>query len=120
MPTQDRLQTRLSKRLGIAQPIFGFTHDPAVVAAICHAGGFGVFGATRHTPEEIAHELAWIRQQVGNRPFGVNLVLPTGMPETNDRAAIEAQLPEAHKAFVRGIQKKYAVPAASKSSCVRT
>ena len=115
MPTQDRLQNRLSKRLGIAQPIFGFTHDPAVVAAICHAGGFGVFGATRHTPEEIAHELAWIRQQVGNRPFGVNLVLPTGMPETNDRAAIEAQLPEAHKAFVRDIQKKYAVPAATQA-----
>ena len=116
MPTQDRLQNRLSKRLGIAQPIFGFTHDPAVVAAICHAGGFGVFGATRHTPEEIVHELAWIRQQVGNRPFGVNLVLPTGMPETNDRAAIEAQLPEAHKAF--GPRKSRS--GSSKSSCVRT
>ena len=115
MSIQNRLQTRLSKRLGIDHPIFGFAHDPAVVAAICHAGGFGVFGATRHTPEEIEHELAWIRQQVGKRPFGVNLVLPSGMPETNDRSAIEAQLPEAHKEFVRGIQKKYAVPAATRA-----
>lgn len=115
MPIRHPLQTRLTERLGITQPIFGFTHEPAVVAAICKAGGFGVFGATRHTPEEIAHELAWIRQQVGDLPFGVNLVLPTGMPESNDRAAIEAQLPEAHKAFVRGIQEKYAVPPASRA-----
>ena len=115
MPDRDHLQTRLSKRLGIDNPIFGFTHDSAVVAAICRSGGFGVLGATRHTPEEIAHELAWIRQQVGNRPFGVNLVLPTGMPETNDRAAIEAQLPETHRAFVLNLQKKYGVPAASQA-----
>lgn len=111
----DPLQTRLSRRLGMAHPVFGFAHDAAAVAAICKAGGFGVLGATRHTPEEIGHELAWIRSQVGNRPFGVNLVLPTGMPETNDRAAIEAQLPEAHRAFVRGIQEKYAVPPATKA-----
>lgn len=115
MPDHDLIQTRLSKRLGIANPIFGFTHDSAVVAAICRSGGFGVLGATRHTPEEIAHELAWIRQQVGNRPFGVNLVLPTGMPETNDRAAIEAQLPETHRKFVLNLQKKYGVPAASQA-----
>ena len=115
MPDRDHLQTRLSKRLGIHNPIFGFTHDSAVVAAICRSGGFGVLGATRHTPEEIAHELAWIRQQVGGRPFGVNLVLPTGMPETNDRAAIEAQLPETHREFVLNLQRKYGVPAASQA-----
>jgi NAD(P)H-dependent flavin oxidoreductase YrpB (nitropropane dioxygenase family) len=115
MSKRTNLQTRLSKRLGIDQPIFGFAHDPAVVAAICCSGGYGVLGATRHTPEEIEHELAWIRQQVGARPFGVNLVLPTGMPETNDREAIEAQLPEAHKSFVRSIQEKYGVPAATQA-----
>jgi len=113
MPATDRLQTRLSKRLGIAHPIFGFAHDPVAVAAISNAGGFGVFGATRHTPQEIERDLAWIRSQVGNRPFGINLVLPSGMPETNDRAAIEAQLPAAHQDFVRKLQEKYAVPAAT-------
>ena len=113
MTAPDRLQTRLSKRLGIDQPIFGFAHDRAAVAAISNAGGFGVLGATRHTPEEIERDLAWIRAQVGNRPFGINLVLPSGMPETNDRAAIEAELPATHKAFVRQLQDKYAVPAAA-------
>ena len=107
------LQTRLSRQLGIDTPVFGFCHSPAVVAAICNAGGFGVLGATRHTPEEIEHELAWIRQQVGSRPFGVNLVLPDGMPEHNDREAIENQLPLAHRAFVQGLIEKYQVPPGS-------
>ena len=109
------LQTRLSRRLGITHPIFGFTHSAAVVVAICKSGGFGVLGATRHTPQEIEHELAWIRKQVGSSPFGVNLVLPSGMPETDDRGAIESQLPEAHKAFVKAIYEKFAVPKAIKA-----
>lgn len=109
------LQTSLSRRLGIDHPVFGFAHDAAAVAAICMAGGVGVLGATRHTPEEIERDLAWIRAQVGNRPFGVNLVLPTGMPEANDRAAIEAQLPQGHREFVRSLQQKYAVPPATQA-----
>lgn len=108
------LPSPLSRRLGIDHPIFGFSHSAAVVAAICNNGGFGVLGATRHTPEEIEHELAWIRQAVGQRPFGVNLVLPDGMPEDNDRSAIEAQLPAGHREFVRGLYGKYAIPAATK------
>ena len=108
------LQTLLSRRLGLDQPICGFTHSAAVVVAICQSGGFGVLGATRHTPEEIEHELAWIRAKVGKRPFGVNLVLPEGMPDDNDRAAIEDQLPSAHREFVQSIYKKYTVPAATR------
>ncbi len=111
---QTRLHTRLSRKLGLGHPIFGFTHSAAVVAAICQAGGFGVLGATRHTPEEIEHDLAWIRERVGKRPFGVNLVLPDGMPEVNDRAAIEAQLPSAHKDFVKTLYQNYAVPVATR------
>lgn len=113
MTNTASMQTRLSRTLGISYPIFGFSHSAAVVAAICRAGGFGVLGATRHTPEQIQHELAWIRQAVGTRPFGVNLVLPDGMPESNDRAAIEAQLPAAHRSFVQGIYRKFGVPAAT-------
>ena len=114
MVNASQLQTRLSRKLGLECPIFGFTHSAPVVVAVCAAGGFGVLGATRHTPEEIEYELAWIRERVGKRPFGVNLVLPDGMPEDNDRAAIEAKLPATHREFVRGIYEKYAIPAATK------
>lgn len=104
------LQTPLSRSWGLEHPVFGFCHSAPVVAAICKAGGLGVLGATRHTPEEIERDLAWIRQEVGTRPFGVNLVLPEGMPEHNDRAAIESRLPALHRSFVQGLIEKYQVP----------
>lgn len=99
--------------LGIQYPIFGFAHDVATVSAITNSGGYGVYGATRRFPEEIAAELAEIRKRVGDKPFGVDLVLPPGMPEHNSRAAIEAEIPDEHKAFVSSLIDKYQVPAAS-------
>jgi len=107
------LWTPICDRLGIRYPIFGFAHDVRTVAAISNAGGFGVYGATRRFPHEITAELAEIRSLVGDRPFGVDLVLPPGMPEHNSREAIEAEIPEDHKAFVRHLIDKYQVPPAS-------
>lgn len=109
-----RLWSPLCDRLGIEVPIFGFAHDVTTVAAISRAGGYGCYGATRRFPDEIRAELAQIRSLVGDHPFGVDLVLPPGMPEHNSRAAIEAEIPQAHKDFVSGLIDKYGVPAASK------
>jgi NAD(P)H-dependent flavin oxidoreductase YrpB (nitropropane dioxygenase family) len=106
----SRLTTPLCERFGIEHPVFGFAHDIATVAAICRAGGLGVYGATRRFPHEIRDELAEIRRLVGDRPFGVDLVLPPGMPEHNSREAIEAHIPDEHRRFVRGIIDKYDVP----------
>ncbi len=108
-----KLSTPLCGQLGIQHPIFGFAHDVATVAAITNAGGYGVYGATRRFPEEITAELAEIRRLVGDKPFGVDLVLPPGMPEHNSREAIEAQIPDEHKAFVSELTRKYQVPPAS-------
>ena len=104
------LGAEICKRMGIDQPIFGFAHDIATVAAITNAGGFGVYGATRRFPHEIRDELAAIRTLVGDRPFGVDLVLPPGMPEHNSRDEIEAAIPDEHKRFVAGLIDKYEVP----------
>ena len=104
------LRTPLCDRFGIDAPVFGFAHDIATVAAICNAGGLGVYGATRRFPHEIRDELAEIRRLVGDRPFGVDLVLPPGMPEYNSRAEIEAHIPDEHREFVQGIVDKYQVP----------
>ena len=101
-------------RFGIDSPIFGFAHDVETVAAITNAGGFGVYGATRRFPEEITEELAQIRRLVGNRPFGVDLVLPPDMPEHNSREAIQAEIPAEHTAFVQQLIERYNVPEASK------
>ena len=104
------LGSAICERMGIDQPIFGFAHDIATVAAITNAGGFGVYGATRRFPHEIRDELAAIRTLVGDRPFGVDLVLPPGMPEHNSRDEIEAAIPAEHRRFVQGLIDKYDVP----------
>src|SRR5215469_3957977 len=57
MSARARLKTALSQRFGIDVPIFGFSHSVAVTAAISNAGGLGVYGATRDTPEEIRSRL---------------------------------------------------------------
>ena len=111
----DRWMTPLVRRLGLTNPIFGFCHGREVVAAISLSGGLGVLGATRNTPEEIEEHLRWIRTQIGQRPFGVNLVLPGGMPEADDRAQIEAQLPVGHRAFVQGLYEQFQVPAPTRA-----
>lgn len=107
------LWSPICDQLNIDVPIFGFAHDIATVAAISKAGGYGVYGATRRFPEEIAAELAEIRSLVGDRPFGVDLVLPPGMPEYNSREAIELEIPQGHKDFVQRLIERYNIPPAS-------
>lgn len=107
------LWSPICDRLGIRYPIFGFAHSVEVVAAVSRAGGLGVYGATRRFPHEIRDELAAIRGLIPNHPFGVDLVLPPGMPEHNSRAEIEAEIPAEHTAFVDSLIAKYNVPAAT-------
>ena len=70
------MRTRISELVGIDFPIFAFTHCRDVVAAVTNAGGMGVLGAVAHSPERLAIDLAWIRDQVKGRPFGVDLLIP--------------------------------------------
>lgn len=104
------LATPVCTALGLRHPVFAFSHSVPAAAAVSRCGGLGVYGATRRTPQEIRDELAQLRALAGDAPIGVNLVLPPGMPEENDASALERELPERHKAFVRGLYEKYSVP----------
>ncbi|GAC1530812.1 MAG: nitronate monooxygenase family protein [Acidimicrobiales bacterium] len=112
-PHDNPLTTSLSRSLGVAYPIFGFSHSVDVVVGISLAGGVGIFGATRSTPDEIATDLGDIRARIGDRPFGVDLVLPQGMPERDDRAEIESAIPPEHRAFVAALAERHGVPPAT-------
>jgi NAD(P)H-dependent flavin oxidoreductase YrpB (nitropropane dioxygenase family) len=57
-------------------PIFAFSHCRDVVAAVTKAGGFGVLGATGHSPRTLEIDLTWIDEQVNGKPYGVDLLLP--------------------------------------------
>ena len=109
----NKVWTPLCEDLKIEIPIFGFAHDVSVVAAITNAGGYGVYGATRRFPHEIEEELAQIKALVGDKPFGVDLVLPPGMPNHNSREAIEDEIPKEHKSFINKIIEQYSVPKAT-------
>ncbi|MGE5596134.1 MAG: NAD(P)H-dependent flavin oxidoreductase [Hyphomicrobiales bacterium] len=102
-------QSQIVRDLGVKYPIFAFAHHEDVIVEACKAGGVGVYGGTRKTPEEIRDLLRDIRQRVGDRPFGIDLVIPRGMPEHNNREAIEAELPSEHRAFVDHLYQKYSV-----------
>ncbi|MDE3085357.1 MAG: nitronate monooxygenase [Acidobacteriota bacterium] len=110
------MHTEICDRLGIEFPIFAFTHCRDVVAAVSNAGGFGVLGAIGFSPEELEVELAWLDEHTGDRPYGVDIVIPgkyEGMGEL-DPAKLEAQLqamvPDDHRRFARRLLDEAGIP----------
>jgi len=79
----SRLRTPVCDLFGIEYPIFaagmgGVTLAP-LAAAVSAAGGLGVLGATFHTPAQLREEIRAVRR-VTDRPFGVDLLIPTDIP----------------------------------------
>lgn len=105
------LRSALCDRLGIAVPIFGFSHSIEVTIALAEAGGFPVFGAARETPERIAADIALLKQRLGDKPFGVDLMYPKLAGDEANREDAKKKLPPEHLAFVAMLKKKYSIPA---------
>jgi NAD(P)H-dependent flavin oxidoreductase YrpB (nitropropane dioxygenase family) len=106
------MKTPLCDLLGIEFPLFAFSHCRDVVAAVSNAGGFGVLGASRHTPEELELELKWIDEHVHGRPYGVDILIPENMVGRDGSVDIEtlrARVPERHKEFVQALLARYGV-----------
>ncbi len=112
----DPLTNALCRRLGIRFPIYGLAHSIEVVAAISRAGGFGVYAAARDGPSQLVSRLQALRALCPDHPVGVDLLLPAGIPDDASRESIAAGVPDAHRAFVAGIARKYAVPAATRGN----
>lgn len=85
------MRTVLCDQLGIDLPIFAFTHCRDVVAAVSSAGGFGVLGAAYFTPQQLKVELDWIDAQVGNKPYGVDIMLPQNLDDLGITDPVELQ-----------------------------
>ncbi|WP_207545703.1 nitronate monooxygenase, partial [Mycobacterium intracellulare] len=109
------MRTRVAEMLGVEFPICAFSHCRDVVAAVTNAGGFGILGATAHSPARLRSELTWIEQQTGGKPYGVDLLLPPkyvgaeqGGIDTNQARTL---LPEEHRAFVDDLLARYGVTA---------
>src|SRR5688572_11824800 len=71
------LTTALTKRLNCRHPIIsagmGGPARSELAAAVSEAGGFGLLGMVRESPDLIAREVAAVRERTA-KPFGVNLI----------------------------------------------
>jgi NAD(P)H-dependent flavin oxidoreductase YrpB (nitropropane dioxygenase family) len=128
------MHTEVCDRLGIEFPIFAFSHCRDVVAAVTNAGGFGVLGATGHSPRTLEIDLGWIDDQVKGKPYGVDLLLPAKYdktaaqprraeptpagpggtePGTTEPGTAESgpRFPAGHQAFLDDLLARYGVPA---------
>ena len=118
------MKNRVCEMLGIEFPILAFTHCRDVVAAVTKAGGMGVLGAAALTPESLDIDLAWIHEQVGDRPFGVDVIVPAkyvgkdegGVP----RSELYERIPQAHRDFLDDMLRRYDVPPLPDDLRVRT
>lgn len=104
------LHTPLCDKLGIEYPIVAFTHCKDVAVAVINAGGFAVLGEALHTPDHIAADIKWIRDRVNGKPFGIDLVLPSSVPEERTVEQLLAEIPQEHRDFEQSIKRKYDVP----------
>lgn len=108
------MRTAITDLFGIDIPLLAFSHCRDVVAAVSRAGGMGVLGAVAHSPEALEVDLAWIEEQVGERPYGIDVIVPAryagsdggglSLQEVMDR------IPQEHVAFVDELLRRYAVP----------
>ncbi|HEX2893619.1 MAG TPA: nitronate monooxygenase family protein [Marmoricola sp.] len=111
------MRTPVCDELGIEFPIFAFTHCRDVVVAVAKAGGFGVLGAVGFSPEQLEIELNWIDENIGDRPYGVDIVIPNkyeGMDSDMSGEELAEMLrkmvPQEHLDFGRKLLADHGVP----------
>ena len=117
------MRTKLARDLGLEFPIFAFTHCRDVAAAVSKAGGLGVLGVAGHSLENLRMELDWIENEVGDKPYGVDLLLPTKFVGSESGglsvSQLDALVPETHRRFVNDLLEKYGVPPLPEEKSVR-
>jgi len=106
---------RVCEMTGAEFPLFAFSHCRDVVAAVSKAGGFGVFGATSYTPEQLEEELNWIDAHVDGAPYGVDVLVPevvdARVAGLADNAARAAAIDPSFSAFTYEFLTSHGVPA---------
>ena len=108
------MRNEVTEMLDLEFPIFAFSHCRDVVAAVSKAGGLGVLGAVAHTPDALDVDLRWIEDEIGDKPYGVDLIIPARYAGDEDGGYTTDDLvkliPAEHRAFVDDILARYDVP----------
>jgi NAD(P)H-dependent flavin oxidoreductase YrpB (nitropropane dioxygenase family) len=108
------MKTAITEMFGIDVPIVAFTHCRDVVVAVSKAGGLGVLGAAGHSDRQLEIDLDWIEDELGELPYGVDLIVPAKYAGSDQGgltiADLAATIPQEHKDFVDDILRRYDVP----------
>jgi len=107
------MKSPICDMLGIEFPLFAFSHCRDVVAAVSRAGGFGVFGATSHSPETVERELKWIDEHVDGKPYGIDVLIPENISTAGEKdvtwKSLEARIPAQHREYTKNLLNKYGI-----------
>lgn len=107
------MHTTLCDIYEIEEPIFAFSHSPAVVAAVSKAGGFGVLGAAAMDPEQLDQALQMLTRECTGKSFGIDLIIPekyVGREEGGlSLEELQKRIPQGHRAFLDRLLDKYHV-----------
>jgi NAD(P)H-dependent flavin oxidoreductase YrpB (nitropropane dioxygenase family) len=113
------MKSPICDMLGIEFPLLAFSHCRDVVAAVSRAGGFGVLGATVHTPDTLERELNWIDEHVDGKPYGIDVLIPENISTAGEKdvtwKSLEARVPQQHRDYTRSLLKKYDIELATTS-----
>lgn len=102
------MNNQLCDRLGIDFPIFAFTHCRDVAAAVSQAGGLGVLGTTRQSPELLELDLRWLDEHCAGRPYGVDMLFPASTAG-EDEDQLRAGIPAGHQEFVVELGRRFQI-----------
>src|SRR5438270_14099196 len=115
------MPTDLCRSLGLSLPLFAFSRKPEVVAAVSRAGGMGVQAAIGFSLDELRRCLDHIEAHAGGRPYGVDVVMPSGFVQPDGTAVKDGgamasaadyrrTLPAPHVKFLDDLLARYEVP----------
>jgi len=123
------LRTQICDMLGIEYPVIlagmgptagrggGAAATAPLVAAVSNAGGLGVLGGAGSTPEQLREQIRAVRERT-DRPFGVDLLLPSNtatVPPAADAESLappdpRSLIPEAYWEAIRELKQEFGIP----------
>ena len=107
------MKSPICDTLGIEFPLLAFSHCRDVVAAVSRAGGFGVLGATVHSPQTLEQELKWIDDHADGKPYGIDVLIPENISTAGEKnvtwKSLENRVTPEHRDFTRNLLKKYGI-----------
>ena len=105
------MKNRMCEMFGIEAPIFAFSHCRDVVVDVSKAGGLGVLGMARMSPQRVREELKWIDDHIDGKPYGIDILMPTTYQDAgNLKFDPERLFPPEQLRFVRKMLDDAGIP----------